>query len=284
MEVENTTETGLNWKVRKSGTNNTTGYFGLTYGNKQFVTAGRGSSGNTPVLTSVDGKVWVQGDMSTPQTIYAMTWGNSLYVAVGEGGSILTSSNGTTWTPQSSGVSENLHGVAWENSMFVAVGDNTTILTSTDGITWTQASCSQISNLLSSVAWNGSHFVAAGFSGVVRSADGRKWTPIPSPSLLTTVVWNGSFFLAAGENGVSQSTDGKAWSKSISLGTSVSELCWTGSLFVSAQLAGQISTSADGKTWVTSKTIADCDLAGVTASSNTIVVTGLPDIICTASF
>ena len=63
----------------------------------------------------------------------------SLFVAVGDSGTILTSTNGVTWTPRTSGVSNSLLGVTYSDTLnlFVAVGTLGTILTSTNGVTWT---------------------------------------------------------------------------------------------------------------------------------------------------
>jgi hypothetical protein len=54
------------------------------------------------------------------------------------GGTILTSSDGTSWDNRTSGTYNNFYGVTYGNGLFVTVGDSGTILTSTDGITWTE--------------------------------------------------------------------------------------------------------------------------------------------------
>ena len=60
------------------------------------------------------------------------------FVAVGASGTILTSDNGTTWTSRTSGTSVTLQNVTYGNSLFLAVGESGTILTSSDnGTTWT---------------------------------------------------------------------------------------------------------------------------------------------------
>ena len=59
-----------------------------------------------------------------------MAYGNSLFVAVGDGGVILTSPDGVNWTARVSGTYNSLFGVTYGNGTFVAVGDGGTILTS----------------------------------------------------------------------------------------------------------------------------------------------------------
>jgi len=61
---------------------------------------------------------------------------SGLYVAVGNGGTILTSADGTTWTSRTSGITNDLWGDHYGNSTFVTVGDSGTILTSSDGTSW----------------------------------------------------------------------------------------------------------------------------------------------------
>jgi hypothetical protein len=65
-----------------------------------------------------------------------VTHGNGLFVAVGEGGTILTSRDGVSWTQRTSG-DNLLLGVTYGNGLFVAVGGGGAILTSRDGVSWT---------------------------------------------------------------------------------------------------------------------------------------------------
>jgi hypothetical protein len=59
-----------------------------------------------------------------------VTYGDGLFVAVGDGGAILTSLNGVAWTQRTSPTSNWLWSVAYGNGTFVAVGEYSTILTS----------------------------------------------------------------------------------------------------------------------------------------------------------
>jgi hypothetical protein len=90
-----------------------------------------------------------------------VTYGNGLFVAVGEGGAILTSPDGVSWTARTSGTGDWLFGVTYGNGLFVAVGEGGTILTSRDGVSWT-ARTSGTSNWLYGVAYGNGLFVAVG--------------------------------------------------------------------------------------------------------------------------
>jgi hypothetical protein len=76
---------------------------------------------------------WTPRTSGTSDVLYNVTYGNGLFVAVGDYGTILTSPDGVTWTPQTSGTSYSLRGVTYGNGLFVAVGDFDTILTSRTG-------------------------------------------------------------------------------------------------------------------------------------------------------
>ena len=68
--------------------------------------------------------------------LYGVAYGNNQFVAVGDAGTILTSPDGSTWTSQTSGTQGLLQAVTYGDSLFVAVGGHA-IFTSPDGTTWT---------------------------------------------------------------------------------------------------------------------------------------------------
>jgi hypothetical protein len=95
-----------------------------------------------------------------------VTYGDSLFVAVGYNGTILTSPDGTTWTLTHTDSSTWLESVTYGNEQFVAVGYNGEILTSPDGTTWT-LNISNKQALLRSVTYGDSLFVAVGDNGKI---------------------------------------------------------------------------------------------------------------------
>lgn len=78
----------------------------------------------------------------TTDTLRDITYGNGVFIAVGDNGIIRTSSDAITWTTRTSGTTENLNGVSYkESGEFIVVGDNNTILLTDDsGSTWTSES------------------------------------------------------------------------------------------------------------------------------------------------
>ena len=70
--------------------------------------------------------IWTKRSSGTTSGLIDITYGNSLFVAVGISGIILTSPDGITWTSRTSNTSNNLYGITYGNGLFVAVGGNGT--------------------------------------------------------------------------------------------------------------------------------------------------------------
>lgn len=129
------------------------------------------------IIKSPDGHNWDPFDLDDDSiTLRGITYDNGLFIAVGSGGTIVTSSDGETWTQRTSNVSESLRGVTYGEGLYVAVGDKGTIVTSSNGIDWTEET-SPTNNELFDVAYGQGRFVAVGSGGtILRSEDGKIWT------------------------------------------------------------------------------------------------------------
>ena len=94
-----------------------------------------------PRVDLVDGNEPSIDDLLTANVnLNDVAYGNNIYVAVGNNGSIKTSSDAINWVDRNSGVSSNLTSVVFneDDLEFVVVGENNAILESIDGITWTE--------------------------------------------------------------------------------------------------------------------------------------------------
>jgi hypothetical protein len=79
----------------------------------------------------------------TPATLRGVIYANSVWIAVGDNGTVKTSSDYLTWTIQTTDTTDSLKGITYNatTSSFTAVGDNNVIITSSDnGVTWTNVS------------------------------------------------------------------------------------------------------------------------------------------------
>ena len=124
-----------------------------------------------------------------------VAYGNGIFVAVGDWGTILTSRDGVKWTQQHSGTDEDLQGVAYGNGTFVVVGRYGGILTSQDGATWTaQASPAwvryqrrSLELSLNSITYGNGLFVAVAVgSTVFASRNGVRWEWVKRPSVTSS--------------------------------------------------------------------------------------------------
>lgn len=127
---------------------------------------------------------------------YDITYGNSKYVAIGEGGRYATSPDAVTWTLQAGSISATL--VSFANNLFYAGGIGGKLYSSSDGITWTQR-LSVSGDKFGRVVYNGSngYFVSGTKGDVYSSTNGTSWgvdyTSNPTAetgAYVSDVVWN----------------------------------------------------------------------------------------------
>jgi hypothetical protein len=241
------------------------------------------------------GGEWTERSSGSSFLLHAVAYGNSTFVAVGYGNTIISSGDGITWTSRSAPDRNSyiLEAVIWDGAQFVLVGDvvgyapsGTPVLiaTSPDGITWTRRSAISSTGVaetwLSDVAAGGDRLTAVGKNGKILSStdDGVTWSEQINPDL------SGSYI--AGYNGVAASssvrvavggdtqyrgfiivsTDGVNW-------TVTEEALETfypwdvetnGSLFIAVGAAGAhpgLQTSPDGVTW-TAQTLPESIASG----------------------
>ncbi|MBK5962583.1 hypothetical protein CCR95_00275 [Thiocystis minor] len=197
-------------------------------------------------------------------SLFDVAYGDGVFVAVGEAGTLIRSTDGLTWTNHHSSKPSSINSVTWGGGQFVAVGDYfnwdgtysygpTPILTSPDGVTWTERDTGTRKGLYD-VVWNGTQFVAVGSNAILTSPDGVTWTTRSldgTDSQLNGVAWSGSEFVAVGTGGaILTSSDGITWIARDS-GSSIwlNGVVWGNDRFVAVGEAATILTSPDGVTW-----------------------------------
>jgi hypothetical protein len=132
----------------------------VTYGAGKFVAIGfdMGIS-----ATSSDGASW-SGNYSMGDSCSAVTFGNSIFVAVSDTGYSLTSSDGATWVkhPMPNLGTTSWLRVAYGGGIFVAVPYlRNYVATSLDGVNWTLRDSPILADYNSSIAYNNGTFVVA---------------------------------------------------------------------------------------------------------------------------
>ena len=223
---------GINWFLPNpifSVPGPTVRFQGGIFANNLWVLIGDG-----PIYTAPTGALgsWTFTPRTNPApgTLNAIAYGNSTYVAVGEGGGCVTSPTGMTWTLRTTGASR-FQGIAYGAGLFVAVGGGgrtPAIYTSPDGITWTSRSIRGLSDRLVAIAFANKLFVLTdGSSNVWTSSDGINWTKKASGPAYPPAI--GALFSSIAYNG-------RVWLVVFSLNNG-----WVGTLMY----------SFDGVTWVT---------------------------------
>jgi hypothetical protein len=238
----------------------TVGSFGLSdviYADGKFVAVGAEFSGVdliTNVEVSTDGVSWTRYNPFTNGIApKAITYGNGLFVVVGNGGGnrVMTSTNGVSWTLQSVlGNDDNWNSVAFGNNTFVAVSTSggQRNMYSTDGIGWTGSA----TNIGTKVIFANGKFT----TGKNYSTDGITWTAsdlLVSPQQLA--YGNGIYvgIILASSLGIAISTDAITWERiTIPALNTWAALMYADSKFVALSSDGtnrlMISYSNEGQT------------------------------------
>ena len=205
-------------------------------------------------VSANDGSSWISRTSATDNNWTAVTYGNSLFVAVsttGTGNRVMTSPDGITWTSRTSAADNNWTAVTYGNGLFVAVANTGTgnrVMTSPDGINWAARTSATDNNWLSVTYGNGL-FVAVAGSGtgnrVMTSPDGINWTSRTSATdnnWRSVTYGNGLYVAVSGGFGIGNrvmtSPDGINWTSRVSAADSV----WTSVTYGNGQFVAVANT------------------------------------------
>lgn len=191
----------------------------------------------------------------TNEWLFAVTWGNGQFVAVGSGDTALTSPDGINWSVHSTGLtSVNAHAadIVWNGSQYLAVGQDE----AREGVAL--------------ISVNGRNWVAHALVG--SAANAVAWNPASSPG----------HYLALGDRTAGASIwswfslDGAIWLSRTILATTLSAegVLWHNNQFVAVGAAGLIMTSPDGFTWTTQTSVTDSTLDDIAQGNGLYVAVG----------
>jgi hypothetical protein len=137
----------------------------VTFGAGQFIAVG-GSypDGSSVILRSRRGHFFSEASALNNPPLFGVTYGNGLFVAVGDKGQIIVSRNGKSWKTIPPLTDALLTAVAYGNGKFVAVGASGTVLSSIDGLAWAPEP-SETKEFLSRVEFKNGFFLAQGNAG-----------------------------------------------------------------------------------------------------------------------
>jgi hypothetical protein len=244
---------------------------------------------------STDGKTWTQHLF--PEAVQftrfnSVVKSSSMWVAVGQEGTIMYSTDAANWTVTStvtidtpySGFKPELKAVIWTGTQFVAVGESGVVVTSPDGIAWTVQQ-SPTSDSFVAIASHGGLIVAAtapyssSVGVLMTSTDGINWTPRVSPLGLAvnTIVHAGGKWVAAGSYNSMTSTDGETWTEGTGVAGILTSVVHNGTEYVAVGTDGNsfgaVFASNDGLNW-TVRNVTSTSTAAAVSPSGRIVAVG----------
>ena len=129
-------------------------------------TAGNSSQHRTEQFTVVgntQSSDWTSRLSGLPYALNDVIWDGSVFIAIGNGGTILTSADGIDWVTRESGTDANLNSVAAYGSDIFAVGDEVVLLSTDHGENWSTKD-KFIAVNLTAVVVTASQVVVSGFS------------------------------------------------------------------------------------------------------------------------
>ena len=240
---------------------------------QSFVAVGAGGA----TFYSSDATSWTAVPFVVSTNLNAVTHNAtpSIYVAVGDIGTIIASNDAQTWQVQVSGVTARLAGIASSSgNFFVAVGASGTLLTSVGATTWKAVPLATAQNLNGAAYGNGM-FVVVGANGLIMtSTDGVNWPATPSGTSqnLNAVAYGvttsgiGEFVAVGAAGTVLTSLNGINWTLQSATLNDLTGISY-GTQFVAVGKGGTIITSPDGLSWGPSASGTSNTLAGIVAGN-----------------
>jgi pimeloyl-ACP methyl ester carboxylesterase len=251
-----TSDDGATWIQQHSGINPSGEFFGITYGNGMFVMVGLCRTNGDyrgAVLTSSDGVNWVQRyDGASGKYLRSVCYGNGLFIAAGDGNTLITSPDGINWTAGSAGSGNSFAGIAYGGGRYVLVGANSqglaAILTSQDGISWTTRTSGTL-NKLQGIGYASGQFMVTGSGTNLVSLDGAMWTGGNSRVTGTAdFTYGAGLFLAATPGAFFTSTDWLSWTQR-SWSITPGGVAFGNGQFIALSSSGYL-ISTNGTNWV----------------------------------
>ena len=271
---------GINWEDRPFGIRSYVGFHVYYLNNTFIATVGQLDSTGTDVYVSDDGLDWYAVGSIISNDVYGLTYGNGLFVAVGDDASLNTSSDGQLWEKRV--VPDQPYDVTYGNGLFVAVGSNASVYTSSDGQQWEKHAVPDCSELHDLVFGEGTMYAAClngEHAKIYSSANGEQWSLLYGNGTaedLYGVTFGARLFVAVGDKGrVRLSANARTWRSVDPITDSpLFGVTYGNNQFIAVGDRGTIITSTDGKNWVAQKAVTQEPLYGVTFYNGFYVAVG----------
>lgn len=206
-------------------------------------------------------------------------WDGAVFIAVGDGGTVLTSADGIDWAARESGTDANLNAIAFFGTDIFAVGEDIVMLSTDHGESWatkyepavdliavevspTQVVVGGADNYPFGSDYDG---LAPTVPQVMISEDrGDTWQDADSVpgsdgafDVFEDLIYRDGLFVAVTGSGIQVSSDGKTWNEIIDVAkgaVAFSTIVHDGARFITAGYGAVLLTSFDGYNWTETQT------------------------------
>jgi len=246
-----------------------------------------------------DPAAWVERESNLPFALNAVHYSDltEIFVAAGDGGTVMTSPDGVNWTLVDAGAHVNLHAIGFDLFDYVIVGDSATVLGSAGGTdAWIVQHSGDANVSLRGVSHRAWPIVAVGkledtgAPYVLRSPDhGQSWAVIDnlprSGRWFSGVAWGWTDGLDVGSTWIEVlpndgrlfiSDGGEVWNEVIIDVDAVSTLSviWDEDGYWVGGTGGRIYRSPDGVNWTKLQTPVDTDFSALAWSGVNLIAHG----------
>lgn len=245
------------------------------------------------VVWNAQSSSWTGRLSGLPYVLHDVIWDGAVFIAVGDGGTILTSADGIDWVTRESGTDASLQAVAAYGPDIFAVGFHSVLLSTDHGETWIEKEYEPSYLGPSAVVVNSSHVVVAGntpdlfFPFIMISADrGDTWQQAVTDcglhcGFFSDLYYRDGLFITttSGFGSVGRalvSADGVSWTTIFGgEGAGLLAIVHDGSQYFVSGLNGAVFQSFDGLNWTNMRTpVADVDYLGGAWSGSKLVFAG----------
>jgi len=230
---------------------------------------------------------WLVRASGTPQSLYAVTYGNGNFVAVGANGVMRSSTNGLNWVSRNSGQIGNMYGATFGNDVFVTAANGSSITNvafSTNSADWLAPNPANYANFWGASYSGGVYFLVGSSSTIVTATNidpdcvgsltncGWRLTKIAgSYSDLGGAAYGNGIYVIVGIGISLTSTNGIVWTNQLT-NAQFYDVAFGNGIFVAVG-SGGIWTSVNGVTWTFSLSTSQL-LARIVFANGTFVAVG----------
>ena len=187
-----TSTDSITWTTRTTGYG-TQSISALTFGGSYALAYGENDIGVPFLSASADNITWTFRTSGITQPIFALTYGNGIYIAAGSSGILNTSTNSIAWTLRTSGTSQEIFALTYGNNAYLSGTISGQIRFSSDGIIWSLRTSNSLNAIYTLTYGNNIHLSGEASGALETSITGRTvWQSVNLPSSVQVPTYKGA--------------------------------------------------------------------------------------------